>query len=58
MMEKQNYPQITDSSGKPKVPYDLAGWTLPLQMGINVDRINTPFKVSTKQINNLIVNMP
>ena len=58
MMEKQNYPQITDSSGKPKVPYDLAGWTLPLQMGINVDRINTPFKVSTKQINDLIVNMP
>ena len=58
MMEKQNYPQITDSSGKPKVPYDLAGWTLPLQMGINVDRINIPFKVSTKQINDLIVNMP
>ena len=58
MMEKQNYPQITDSSGKPKVPYDLAGWTLPLQMGINVDRINSPFKVSTKQINDLIVNMP
>ena len=58
MMEKQNYPQITDSSGKPKVPYDLAGWTLPLQMGINVDRINIPFKVSTKQINDLSVNMP
>ena len=58
MMEKQNYPQITDSSGKPKVPYDLAGWTLPLQMGINVDRINIPFKVSTKQINDLIINMP
>ena len=57
MMEKQNYPQITDSSGKPKVPYDLAGWTLPLQMGINVDRINIPFKVSTKQINDLIINL-
>ena len=58
MMEKQNYPQITDSSGKPKVPYDLAGWTLPLQMGISVDRVNDSFKVDTKTVSALSINMP
>ena len=58
MMEKQNYPQITDSSGKPKVPYDLAGWTLPLQMGISVDRVNDSFKVDTKTVSDLSINMP
>jgi hypothetical protein len=25
--------------GPPEPPYDLAGWTLPMQMGVNVDRV-------------------
>ncbi len=33
LMEKQEYP-----SGR-RTPYDLAGWTLPLQMGVEVVRV-------------------
>ena len=53
MLEPQIYPELKDANGKPKVPYDLAGWTLPLQMGIEVDRIEKPFKVRTEIIESL-----
>jgi hypothetical protein len=58
MMEPQLYPELKDANGNPKVPYDLAGWTLPLQMGIKVDKINESFEVSTKSVDNLSVTMP
>lgn len=58
MMEPQSYPELKDENGNPKVPYDLAGWTLPLQMGVNIDRVNKPFKVSTKSVDGLSVSMP
>jgi len=58
MMEPQSYPELKDANGNPKVPYDLAGWTLPLQMGIKVDRINKSFEVSTKSVDNLSISMP
>ena len=35
LMEKQDYPS------RRRTPYDLAGWTLPLQMGIEVVRVMT-----------------
>ena len=57
MLEPQIYPELKDANGKPKVPYDLAGWTLPLQMGIEVDRIEKPFKVRTEIIESLEVSM-
>jgi Zinc carboxypeptidase len=31
---KQVYPQRLTANGEAEVPYDVAGWTLPLQMGI------------------------
>ncbi len=34
MMEKQKYPPRFSSSGEAEPPYDVAGWTLPLQMGV------------------------
>jgi hypothetical protein len=44
MMEPQNYPtRLQYSGGPPDPPYDLAGWTLPMQMGVEVDRIDTKF---------------
>ena len=33
LMEKQQYPDMR------RTPYDLAGWTLPLQMGVDVVRV-------------------
>ena len=57
MLEPQAYPELKDANGKPKVPYDLAGWTLTLQMGIDVNRVEKPFKVRTELIESLEVSM-
>jgi len=40
LLEPQKYPDaILDGSGKPvDLPYDVTGWTLSMQMGVNVDR--------------------
>ncbi|MGW8122011.1 M14 family metallopeptidase [Roseivirga echinicomitans] len=51
LMEKQVYPdQFQYPGGPPMPPYDLAGWTLPLQMGVQVDRITESFNASTSKI--------
>lgn len=45
MMEPQNYPtRLQYPGGPPDPPYDLAGWTLPMQMGVTVDRIDKSFE--------------
>lgn len=44
LMEPQKYPEIrAGQSGPTKRPYDIAGWTLPLMMGVAVERIDEPF---------------
>ncbi|MBL8222794.1 MAG: hypothetical protein JNL62_26375 [Bryobacterales bacterium] len=44
LMEPQKYPEIkTGQSGPTKRPYDVAGWTLPMMMGVQVDRIEERF---------------
>ena len=44
LFERQVYPQaFFDASGKPeKLPYDVTGWTLPMQMGVRVDALTDP----------------
>jgi hypothetical protein len=34
MMERQVYPDRLTATGAAETPYDVAGWTLPLQMGV------------------------
>ena len=34
LFEKQVYPKRLNAKGEAEVPYDVAGWTLPLQMGV------------------------
>ncbi|MGI8812379.1 MAG: M14 family metallopeptidase [Pyrinomonadaceae bacterium] len=34
LFEKQAYPHRVNAAGEAEVPYDVAGWTLPLQMGV------------------------
>ncbi|HEX6279273.1 MAG TPA: M14 family metallopeptidase [Pyrinomonadaceae bacterium] len=34
VFEKQVYPNRVDVTGQPDPPYDVAGWTLPMQMGV------------------------
>ena len=51
LLERQKYPDIRQYSGGPPVPpYDNAGWTLPLQMGVECDRIEKPFEVKTEKL--------
>ena len=50
LMEPQHYPDRRDRDGTPQIPYDLAGWTLPMQMGVQVDRIKAPFDAYTEEI--------
>jgi Zinc carboxypeptidase len=51
LMEKQAYPdQFQYPGGPPVAPYDLAGWTLPMQMGIEVIATTEPFKAKTKAL--------
>ena len=37
LFEKQEYPHRLLPNGDAEVPYDVAGWTLPLQMGVDTD---------------------
>jgi hypothetical protein len=44
LFEVQRYPEaLFQGSNKPvDLPYDVTGWTLPLQMGVRVDAISDP----------------
>lgn len=51
LMEKQDYPdQFLYPGGPPQPPYDLAGWTLPMQMGVTVDRIDEAFSTNAEAV--------
>lgn len=43
VMDVQRYPDLRESPDGPlEQPYDAAGWTLPLQMGVSVRALSTP----------------
>jgi len=45
LLEVQHYPIRRTAAGAPiDRPYDVAGWTLPLQMNVKVDRIDQYFE--------------
>jgi hypothetical protein len=44
LMEPQKYPELRNGTGGAvKRPYDISGWTLPMQMGVKVDRVAEKF---------------
>jgi len=51
LLEKQTYPDTRlDPAGAIKPPYDIAGWTLPMQMGVAVDFIREDLDVDSVRI--------
>lgn len=51
LLEKQEHPDQRQYPGGPVIPpYDIAGWTLPMQMGIRVDKIAAEFTVTAEEI--------
>jgi len=54
LLEKQEYPDIRQyPGGPPEPPYDNAGWTLPLQMGVECEQIDTPFETSLVKLDEI-----
>ena len=48
MMERQQYPDRELFPGGPaEPPYDMAGWTLPLQMGVRHAAVAAPFEAKS-----------
>ena len=55
MFEPQDHPNdFRYPGGPPIAPYDRAGWTLALQMGIEFDRILEPFDGSFEEVDDLL----
>jgi len=51
ILEKQKYPDMREyPGGPPQPPYDNAGWTLPLQMGVACDQVKEPFEAKLEKI--------
>ena len=47
LLNPQVYPDRRNPDGSPERPYDMAGWTLPMQMGVTVDKVNQAFVANT-----------
>jgi hypothetical protein len=55
LMSKQSYPDRRNPDGSPEAPYDMAGWTLPYQMGVEVDKVDKSFLVNSAPVDTAAV---
>jgi hypothetical protein len=59
VLDVQRYPDVRESPNGPlDQPYDAAGWTLPLQMGVNVSAIGEPIAASVRAKMKLLGPLP
>ncbi|MFB6279269.1 MAG: M14 family zinc carboxypeptidase [Salinibacter sp.] len=58
LLEPQEYPTRRTATGAPETPYDLAGWTLPMQMGVAVDRIDEGFSARLEAVTDSVAPAP
>lgn len=50
LMEPQKYPEVRTAGGTLRRPYDIAGWTLPLLMGVEVRRAEQAFEADLEPV--------
>jgi hypothetical protein len=51
LLEPQTYPMRPTRPGEvPARPYDVTGWTLPLQMGVETSKIDKPFEAQLEKL--------
>jgi len=51
LLMPQVYPDLrTSSDGPLRQPYDVTGWTLPYQMGVQVDRVSGTLTIRTERL--------
>ena len=54
LLEVQHYPERRPSpESPPERPYDIAGWTLPLQMGVRTITVVHPFEATLTKLSTL-----
>ncbi|MEO8130143.1 MAG: M14 metallopeptidase family protein, partial [Bryobacteraceae bacterium] len=54
LLEPQRYPEMRSGTNGPvKRPYDISGWTLNLQMGVSVERVEAPFAADLEEVTEL-----
>ncbi len=59
MFEPQNYPNdLPYPGGPPRAPYDNAGYTLALQMGVEFDRVLDGFTGPFEEVTSMLVTAP
>ena len=59
LLEKQVYPDTRlDPSGAIKAPYDIAGWTLPMQMDVVVDYLESDLDVDAERLTGMVPVQP
>ncbi|WP_328884712.1 M14 family metallopeptidase [Streptomyces sp. NBC_00299] len=56
LLNPQQYPDRRQyPDGPPDPPYDITGWTLPMQMGVTVDKYQTRINAATKPVDQAAV---
>jgi hypothetical protein len=56
LLEVQRYPEQKQGSGKRALrPYDVSGWTLPAQMGVETLLLNEPFEARLEAVDDHVV---
>ncbi|MCW5980488.1 MAG: hypothetical protein KIT09_20575 [Bryobacteraceae bacterium] len=59
LMEPQRYPELrTGADGPTKRPYDVAGWTLRMSMGVDAQRVDAPFEADLEPMDELAQPAP
>ena len=59
LLESQSYPiRRLTPNGPAERPYDMTGWTLPLQMGVTVERIDKEFELPVMTLADAPVRVP